>query len=117
MNILRKVKLSEIVDVKFTPEELDLVNSINTNLSNLILYKYKDYPERDFYINKDSNLCVLEHHKVTDIIYVNVNILTIINTDLIEYFIKKKCNIPHIFYIQYFESEKQFFNKKCKLII
>lgn len=53
MNLIRKLKISKITKINFTKKELEIIQFMDNNLSDLICYYYKD---NDYicYIKNDS---------------------------------------------------------------
>ncbi len=51
MNLVRKIKISKLISVEFTEIETEIIEFINSKLSDLIPYKYTNLPKSMFYMS------------------------------------------------------------------
>ncbi len=68
MNLVRKLKISKIASVEFTEIEKEIIEFINSMLSDLIPFKDETFPDSMFYFKGDKWL--LEQDDCNDILYV-----------------------------------------------
>ncbi len=104
MNLVRKLKICNIVPNSFNEKEREVISFLNMRFSYLNSKKRIDYPKSTFYINMSAD-CAFELYDTDEIkiVYVNrytwdslVNKYKISSIDiqkLIRYYIKKKFNI------------------------
>ncbi len=72
MNLIRKIKINKITEVNFTEKEKEIIDFVNSMLSDLIPFKHDDYPESIFYFKGDK--WVLEQDNVYHVLRVRYNI-------------------------------------------
>lgn len=72
MNLVRKLKISKLVNVSFTDIEKEIINFINSKLSDLIPFQYDAYPESIFYMSSD-DLYILEQDNNNDRLWVRLD--------------------------------------------
>ena len=56
MNLLRKLKISEFVQVNFTQDELNLLELINSMINDLSIFIDESYPNQINYMKPDGSL-------------------------------------------------------------
>ena len=103
MNIIRKLKISKLVNVEFTDMENNLLEFINDKLSNLSVYHSQKHHYSTFYMSQTGEY-VLEEIRDTEIVHVNYrNIWSVLereygmNRDKIVHFLKYmiEVNLKH----------------------
>lgn len=65
MNLLRKIKFSKLIKVSFSETELEILNFINSKISNLISFQIETKPDIIFYMNSEG-LYILEQDNKND---------------------------------------------------
>lgn len=97
MNLVRKIKLSKIIPVSFSETELEIIDLLEVNLSNLVEFKTTEYTHQTYYMNKNGEMIFYR-----DFIYKEINfrhnlweklILLNVNKITIKYFLKLKLNM------------------------
>ena len=63
MNLIRKLKISDIVPIEFTKQELEIVNLFNDKLSDLIIFINESYPDEINYMKPDGSWIMQQDNK------------------------------------------------------
>ncbi len=69
MNLVRKIKISKITSVEFTEKEKEIIDFINSKLSDLIPFKHDNYPLSIFYMSSNGKW-ILEQDNNIDRLYI-----------------------------------------------
>ena len=69
MNLIRKLKISEIVPVEFTETEQKIIELFNYNLKDLVVFIDESYPDEINYMKTDGTFIMRQDNK-GDILWV-----------------------------------------------
>lgn len=100
MNLVRKYKLSKLINVPFTKKEQKIISLLNTWLRDLTIFKTNEHPDKIFYMNKKGKF-VISYNDKQNKIYFQYNDFfekfEKLNNfiDLLKYFLKIKLKIDN----------------------
>ena len=124
IKLIRKHKLSLIIDIHFTDIERDIIGYCIDISSNLTIYKNKAYPDSIFYMNKYGEISaeILRDFalSISKKIYRNLEIYGLKRkdiTDLMFYFFKSDVKYFYVSLNDAFEILEANFKSKKKYII
>ena len=113
MNLLRKLKISEFVQVNFTQDELNLLELINSMINDLSIFIDESYPNQINYMKPDGSL-FFQQDNINEIAwvkrysmwtYIYSNYKTYYNLNIIiRFMVFKKLNI--LIYKQMYTTEE-----------
>ena len=69
MNLIRKLKLSEILPINFTEHEQEIIDLFNEKLSDLVVFIDESEPSKINYMKLDGT-CILQQDNKNDILFV-----------------------------------------------
>ena len=64
MNLIRKLKISEIVSIEFTETEKGIIDLFNDKLSDLIIFIDESYPDEINYMKPDGTFIMQQNNKL-----------------------------------------------------
>ena len=69
MNLVRKLKISQIISIEFTEIEISIIKFLNEKLSNLTIFVDESNPSKINYMKSDGS-CIMQHNTKSDIFWV-----------------------------------------------
>ena len=70
MNLIRKLKISEIISIKFTETEQEIIDLFNDKLSDLSIFVDDSKPDEINYMKSDGTF-IMQHDNTNDTLWVN----------------------------------------------
>ena len=64
MNLIRKIKISEIVPVEFSKTEQEIIELFNEKLSDLVVFIDESYPDEINYMKSDGSGIIRQNNKL-----------------------------------------------------
>ena len=124
MNIVRKIKISHLIDMEYTEDELKILDIINDILENMVEYTPTFADKSIFYMNKTTGNYIFEINNIKDKLFINGIIYREINTltnnikiiqDIIEFIIKKFIYMNKNYIINVGKDEISFTENSFKI--